>query len=338
MQRVNNNNSKKDTYNLNDDDGDGGYGDEDADEKKKRLPIAKVTFVGIVITAILVICYLSGDLKLAVNMLKDYRSPMDTLHAGEAVSIVHSKPQVVVQQQQQLQQQQLQVTIPPTESILEKQRAIATEIIGKVRGLKRSGIVMETDENAKAQIAILQKEVKELLYLQYGHGPYKVIMELEFPPTMPDYNEKGEKGEVTIELAPIELVPYSVYYFLEIIKNWKGGAFHRVAGHVLQSMVHGPGEGLAFQEYNPLFPHKKLTLGYAGRPGGPAFYISTVDNVLNHGPGSQGSKTEADSCFGTVIGGFDIVERIKLQPGRTKPSGFIDKRENYIKIVKLTLL
>ena len=43
--------------------------------------------------------------------------------------------------------------------------------------------------------------------------------------------------------------------------------------------------------------HKRL---FAGRPGGPAFYISTVDNVQNHGPASQGSGTEADSCFGKI--------------------------------------
>lgn len=322
--------SKRDTYNLNDDDDD--INNEDINDKKKKLPIARVTFVGIIITLILLVCYASGDLRMAVQMLENYRSPMDTLHAGEVLTII-DKTQVV--QQQQIVEQQ---TSPPTESLIDKQKAKATEIIDKVRALKRSGVVMETDENAKTQIAILQKEVKQLLYLQYGPGPYKVLMEIEFPPSMPDYNEKGNKGEITIELAPIELVPYSVYFFLEVVKNWKGGAFHRVAGHVLQTMVNGPGEGLAFQEYNPSFPHKKLTLGYAGRPGGPAFYISTVDNVLNHGPASQGSKTEADSCFGTVIGGIDIVERIKLQPGRTKPSGFIDKRENFIKIVKLTLL
>ena len=33
----------------------------------------------------------------------------------------------------------------------------------------------------------------------------------------------------------------------------------------------------------------------SGRPGGPAFYISTVDNSQNHGPGSQGSKSEVKS-------------------------------------------
>ena len=335
MQRIGGGGKKDDTFHLNDDI----ENDEDTDEKKKKLPIARVTFIGIIITMIIVIGYISGDFKIAMNMLKDYRSPMDTLHAGEVVTSLNAEKQIVNQNQQIPQQiQQVQLTIAPTESLLEKQMIKANEIIENVRMLKRSGVVMETDENAKAKIAILQEEVKELVYLEYGHGPFTVLMELEFPSTMPDYNEKGKNGEITIQLAPVDVVPYSVYYFLEIVKNFKGGAFHRVAGHVLQTMVNGNGDGLAFQEYSPLFPHKKLTLGYAGRPGGPAFYISTVDNVLNHGPGSQGSKTEADSCFGTVIGGFDIIERIKLQPGRTKPSGFIDKRENYIKIVKMTLL
>jgi hypothetical protein len=37
------------------------------------------------------------------------------------------------------------------------------------------------------------------------------------------------------------------------------------------------------------FPYLIFTVG---RPGGPAFYISIMDNVENHGPGSQGSKSE----------------------------------------------
>ena len=39
---------------------------------------------------------------------------------------------------------------------------------------------------------------------------------------------------------------------------------------------------------------------FPGRPSGPAFYISTVNNVANHGPASQGSATEADACFGKI--------------------------------------
>ena len=334
MQRLGN--KKDDTFHLNDDIDD----EKNTDDKKKKLPIGKMTFVGIIVMIIL-IGYISGDLKIAMNMLKDYKSPMDSLHAGADKVVSDFNDKQINQQQQQYQlqiQQQQKVTIKPTESLLEKQKVKANEIIESVRLLKKLGVVMETDKKAIAKIAMLQKEVKKLLYLEYGNGPFTVLMELEFPSTMSDYNEKGKKGEITIQLAPVEVVPYSVYYFLEMVKVFEGGAFHRVAGHVLQAMISGNGEGLAFQEYSPLFPHKKLTLGYAGRPGGPEFYISTIDNVLNHGPGSQGSKTEADSCFGTVIGGFDTVERIKLQPGKMKPNGFIDKRENFIKIVKITLL
>lgn len=68
-----------------------------------------------------------------------------------------------------------------------------------------------------------------------------------------------------------------------------------------------------------------------GRPGGPEFYISTVDNSENHGPGSQGSKTEADSCFGRVVKGFEVIERMKRQPG-AGGAGFVDSPDNHIRI------
>ncbi len=82
-------------------------------------------------------------------------------------------------------------------------------------------------------------------------------------------------------------------------------------------------------------------MNYVGRPGGPAFYISTVDNTDNHGPGSQGSKTEADSCFAKIVRSdenINLVKRMQSQPGRVKPNGFIDHPKNYIEIVSITLL
>ena len=115
--------------------------------------------------------------------------------------------------------------------------------------------------------------------------------------------------------------------------------------------------GLAFQEYSPLFPHRQYTLGYAGeingpsqsfdvyftrlgRPGGPAFYISTLDNVQNHGPASQGSATEADGCFGKIANaeGIRVVKRMLKQPGGAKGSGFIMDANNNIKIVGMRLI
>lgn len=114
-------------------------------------------------------------------------------------------------------------------------------------------------------------------------------------------------------------------------------------------MVNNHKDGLAFQEYSEKFPHKQFTLGYAGRPGGPAFYISTVDNTHNHGPGSQGSRTEADGIIGKLLdiekpaerpaGGEassrDILMWMQRQPGGMKGSGFVNGKENFIEIVGL---
>ena len=49
------------------------------------------------------------------------------------------------------------------------------------------------------------------------------------------------------------------------LSTFKGGKFHRNAGHVLQASVKGSGKGLAYQEYSPEYPHKQFTLGYAGK-------------------------------------------------------------------------
>jgi hypothetical protein len=44
---------------------------------------------------------------------------------------------------------------------------------------------------------------------------------------------------------------------------------------------------LSFQEYSPQYPHTQWTLGLAGRPSGPDFYINKIDNTIRHGPGGQ---------------------------------------------------
>jgi len=203
----------------------------------------------------------------------------------------------------------------------------------KVRKLKAGGMIMETDPKAKEPIEKLQKVTRALILRRYGKPPFRVEMEVKFPAIMPD----NPPGRILIELAPIELVPHVVFTFLEIVRNWQGGAFNRVAGHVLQTRVSGQRDGLAFQEYHPDFPHEKFTLGYAGRPGGPPFYINIIDNTRNHGPGSQGSSSEADGCFGKVLEGFDVIERIKKHP-KTENMGFIHHHDDQIDITKLELL
>ncbi|KAL7483298.1 hypothetical protein ACHAW6_008952 [Cyclotella cf. meneghiniana] len=213
----------------------------------------------------------------------------------------------------------------------------------EVRALKNTGIIMETDPNALEITAKLQRATRELIKLRYGEitdrdKNFRVRLELEFQNTIPDFEEKGKDGSITIEMAPIELIPCSVFNFLEIARTWKSGAFHRNAGHVLQAMTHSAiTKSMPFQEYRSEYPHKKGTVGYAGRPSGPEFYISIEDNTKNHGPGSQQQKNpyEADSIIGTVVEGMDdVVPRIHTMPGHE----FIGDKNKWVLIKRMIIL
>ena len=69
---------------------------------------------------------------------------------------------------------------------------------------------------------------------------------------------------------------------------------------------------------------------------------SIIDNTRNHGPASQGSKSEADSCFGKIREGQPQVERMKrVWTGTNFPAmdkmGFTNKAEDHIRIEAVTL-
>lgn len=70
---------------------------------------------------------------------------------------------------------------------------------------------------------------------------------------------------------------------------------------------------------------------------GPGWYVSIKDNSLNHGPGSQQKQNpyEADSCFGTVIGGHDNeVQRIAKIPEKR----FLNDRKKHVLIKEMIVL
>lgn len=96
-----------------------------------------------------------------------------------------------------------------------------TVFINDLRRMKNSGVVMETDITAKEKIEKLQDSLRAYLPLEYGPPPYFVEMKLSFPPSMEDFATAGEEGIIIIEMAPIELIPYCVYYFLQTISSWK---------------------------------------------------------------------------------------------------------------------
>lgn len=210
----------------------------------------------------------------------------------------------------------------------------------KVRTIKAKVDIFETDPSAQQAAKELQQATRELLAARYGpNEPYHVKVVLEFQKSIPDFAEKGAHGEFLIEMAPSALIPHSVFTFMEVARNWESGAFHRIAPHVLQVMVRTKThvQHLAFQEYSPEYPHKKMTCGYAGRPSGPAFYVSIQDNSRNHGPGSQQAHNpyEADANFGRVIEGFDeSVMRIPKVPG----NGFLNDQSLHVIIKEMIIM
>jgi cyclophilin family peptidyl-prolyl cis-trans isomerase len=177
--------------------------------------------------------------------------------------------------------------------------------------------------------ASIQRMSHRRVLEKYGPGPHKVEVMLAFDP---DSKLEGDATRFVLELAPVDDMPHAVHWFLEQVDNklWDKCAFHRNANHVIQAgpvgnFLTAPNEGLSkkfkdsgfdsvlFQEYSDNYKHYKYTLGYAGRPGGPDFYINMQDNSRLHGPGGQGSYTdneEADPCFSRVVEGFDAVVRM----------------------------
>ena len=72
----------------------------------------------------------------------------------------------------------------------------------------------------------------------------------------------------------------------------------------------GKAGSISFQEYDDTlsYLHQKYSIGLAGRPGGPDFYVNLVDNKRNHGPGGQGPKP--DPCFANIVSGQDVIDEI----------------------------
>ena len=227
----------------------------------------------------------------------------------------------------------------------EKEAAtIRADLEAQVRAIKATGVIMEADEKSLEMTGRLQEATRELIKLRYGdfgngNKKFRVKLDLEFQSTIPDFEEKGKDGALVIELAPISLIPCSVYNFLEIARTWKKGAFHRNAGHVLQAIARSEiTQSMPFQEDSKEYPHKKGTVGYAGRPSGPEFYVSIQDHSRAHGPGSQQKRNpyEADCIIGTVIQGMEdgTVPRIHTMPGKE----FLGDKKKWVWIRRMHIL
>lgn len=153
---------------------------------------------------------------------------------------------------------------------------------------------------------------------KYGPGPHRVEIELVFP------GHLAGPTKFVIEMAPLDVMPHSVYTFLEMASAGllNGCSFILNALHVIkaaplpydgspaqdkaQAFTDSGLESVAFREYSHEYPHKPLTVGFAA-DGTPSFYINTEDNTEIH---------VGDPCFGKIVAGFDTVKRLETSPTR----------------------
>lgn len=151
-----------------------------------------------------------------------------------------------------------------------------------------------------------------------------------------NFGDTGESAWITIEMAPMDEMPHTIYTFLEQVSmglyDDGGYAFHHNGNHIimgspevnhltpqdmdpLQRFTDSGMASVLFQEYSYEFPHTPYTIGFAGRPGGPGFYVNTQDNSNLHGPNGYAQDGSADPCFGSVTRGQDVIDRIHTMTG-----------------------
>ena len=144
------------------------------------------------------------------------------------------------------------IAATPLPSLKELDKIVA-DFDAKVWEIKKRVDIFETNHEAQTAAKELQEATRQVLHRRFGPDdpyPYRVVVDLEFQNTISDFAEHGSSGSFTIELAPSSLQPHSIHTFLEIARQWHGGAFHRIAGHVLQVMVAVNSSGCASNKRN----------------------------------------------------------------------------------------
>jgi hypothetical protein len=205
----------------------------------------------------------------------------------------------------------------------------------------------------------LQEESRQSVLAKHGPGPHNV----KFTVAYTDPDDRKSTVSFVVEMASLDIMPHSVDFFLEMIgsKIWDNTVFlhHEQVEHVLaaapidyktQTVKHHHlnyfgWQGLGFPEYSKKHPHKRYTIGFAGK--GPTFYINTLDNSDAHGPGGQGHHAldgDADPCFGTVIEGIEVVDLLFLhglnqsKMRESKEHPWADDEHTWSHIVKIEIM
>jgi hypothetical protein len=129
-----------------------------------------------------------------------------------------------------------------------------------------------------------------------------------------------------IETAMVMEMPHAIDHFVRMVekKLWEGLVLvHEADSQIVmatpmsmdgshtwasQRFVNANLTHMAFNEYSPAFPpphHRKFSVAFSGRPGGPNFYINLSDEAeFSH---------EHESTFGVVLEGRDVFLKMLMQ-------------------------
>jgi len=220
---------------------------------------------------------------------------------------------------------------------------------GGLRG-NNNNLQQQLEQLQKSHVKLqqdLQEWAQHRVREQWGPGPHRVQITVRFDPQS---HVEPDRGTIVLELAPLDLLPFATYWFLEQVTHgvYDGASFHSNAAHLVQAgleenswsppdlidkfLAAGYGR-LLFPEYAPAFAHEPYTVGYAS--GGPDWYINTRDNRVLHGPGGQGAQGE--TCFAKVVQGQEVVDRIHGLPVR-ETGGKSNNLQHNVAIVEMKLL
>lgn len=136
-------------------------------------------------------------------------------------------------------------------------------------------------------------------------------------------------------------MPHSIFTFMDMVDRrvWDKTVFIHHWEHIIQAAPissdgvnkrEAVGGLLSFPEHGDFYRHEKYTVGFAGRPGGPEWYINLLDNYDSHGPGKQQHSrvlNDADPCFAEVVQGRDVIDlmqKISNEAKKKKQNGGLE--------------
>jgi len=161
----------------------------------------------------------------------------------------------------------------------------------------------------------IQERSRQRALQKYGPGPHQVELTVELPHSSPK--------KITIELAPLSLMPHSVSTFLDQVtsKFWDGTHFDLHIGHALLGREHikkRDGDQPKFQhepptimfsEHSDHYPHDEYSVAFhpPSKEREFEFYINLRHNQLQHSPRLESDDrgndmyVEGGSAFGKIV-------------------------------------